>query len=85
MTKVEQRRAAPALEWTPGLRRLSGAHPRVAREWIAARRARTEGPDGGSAIAPRRLRLSDLRLYASDWIERLTGARIFEYRNYVLV
>ncbi len=74
------RPAAPGLEWTPGLRPLSGAHPRVAREWIAARRA-----TGGGAVAPRRLRPSDLRYYASDWIERLTGARVFEYRNYVLV
>src|SRR2546430_4567448 len=26
---------------------------------------------------------SHLRLYVSDWIERLTGSRLFEYRNYV--
>jgi hypothetical protein len=30
-----------------------------------------------------RLRLAHLRLYLSDWIERLTGVRLFEYRNYV--
>jgi len=76
------RQSASALEWTPGLHPLSGAHPRVAREWIAARRP--AGGDG-SAVAPRRLRLGDFRFYASDWIERLTGARVFEYRNYVLV
>jgi hypothetical protein len=29
--------------------------------------------------------LGHLRFYASDWIERLTGARVFEYRNYVEV
>jgi hypothetical protein len=77
---LERRRAAPALEWTPGLRRLAEAHPHVAREWIEARRVNRR--DG---IAPRRLRVSDLRFYLSDWIERLTGARVFEYRNYVPV
>ena len=79
----EQRRAAPELEWTPGLRRFVGTHPRVATEWIAARR-REAGGDG-SGVGPRRLRLSDLRYYVSDWVERLTGVRPFEYRNYVLV
>jgi hypothetical protein len=71
---------APVLEWTPGLRRLTVAHPRVALDWIAARRTA-----GRSGVAPRRLHVSDLRFYLSDWIERLTGARVFEYRNYVLV
>ena len=69
------------LEWTPLLRRFDGAHPRVAQEWIAARRRSAPAP----VVAARRLRLGDLRLYASDWIERLTGARVFEYRNYVEV
>ncbi len=79
---LEGRQAAPRLEWTPGLRPFTGAHPRVVQDWIAARRG---GAVGGSALEPRPFRLSDLRLYASDWIERMTGARIFEYRNYVLV
>src|SRR5438128_1933432 len=55
-------------------------HPRVAQEWIAARRHLH-----GDAIGPRRFRLSDLRYYVSDWIEQLTGVRVFEYRNYVEV
>jgi hypothetical protein len=80
--KLARRQAAPALEWTPGLRPFTGAHPRAAREWIAAHRAET---GAGSPIAPRRLRPGDLRYYVSDWIERLTGARVFEYRNYVVV
>jgi hypothetical protein len=25
-----------------------------------------------------------VRFYLSDWIERLTGARLFEFRNYDL-
>src|SRR2546427_4808783 len=70
-------RAGPA--WAPLLRRFDGTHPRVAQEWIAARR---HSPPG-HAVAPQRLRLGHLRLYASDWIERLTGVRVFEYRNYV--
>ena len=78
--KLERRQAAPMLEWTPGLRRLTAGHPRVVQDWIAPRRAA-----GASGVAPRGLRPSDLRFYVSDWIERLTGARVFEYRNYVLV
>jgi len=70
-----------ALYWTPLLHRFTGAHPRAAVAWIAARRAAAAGP----AVGPRRLKLTHLRLYLSDWIERLTGARLFEYRNYVEV
>ena len=79
--RLEARAALPTLYWTPLLRRFTGAHPRAAQSWIAARRAAAAGP----AVGPRRLRLAHLRLYLSDWIERLTGARLFEYRNYVEV
>src|SRR5216117_3848643 len=82
--RLGQRAAARrdgGLEWTPLLRRFEGTHPRVAQDWIAARRCLPAAP----VVAPRRLRLGHLRLYASDWIERLTGARVFEYRNYVEV
>jgi hypothetical protein len=41
--------------------------------------------DPGRAIGPRRLRPRDLRLYLSDAIERVTGARLFEFRNYDVV
>jgi glycosyltransferase involved in cell wall biosynthesis len=70
------------LEWTPLLRRFTGTHPRAAADWIAARR-RAAG--SASPVAPRRFKIHDLRFYLSDWIERLTGTRVFEYRNYVLV
>src|SRR5437879_3102391 len=50
---------------------------------LERRSAARRGSPPGHAVAPQRLRLRDLRLYASDWIERLTGARVFEYRNYV--
>jgi hypothetical protein len=69
------------LNWTPLLRRFAGGHPRAAQSWIAARRAAW----AGSTVGPRRLRPAHLRLYLSDWIERLTGRRPFEYRNYVEV
>jgi hypothetical protein len=70
----------PRLEWTPLLRRFAGTHPRVAAEWIQGRRACR-----ATAVGPRRLRIDHLRYYVSDWIERLTGTRVFEYRNYVIV
>lgn len=68
------------LEWIPLLRRFTGAHPQAALEWIAAR-----AHDPERVIGPRRLKPEHLRFYLSDWIERLTGARLFEFRNYELV
>ena len=68
------------LEWIPLLRPFAGAHPRAAREWIAER-----AHDPERIIGPRRFKPDHLRFYVSDWIERVTGARLFEFRNYVLV
>ncbi len=80
--RLEQRERVGQLEWTPLLRRFTGSHPRVAADWIASRR----GMGGGiPPLKARRVKLSDLRFYLSDWIERLTGTRLFEYRNYVVV
>jgi len=79
--RLERRAAQQGLNWTPLLRRFPGGHPRVAQSWIAARRTAW----AGSTVGPRRLRPAHLRLYLSDWIERLTGRRPFEYRNYVEV
>ena len=67
------------LDWIPLLRRFDGAHPTVAREWIAAR------ADALHRIGPRRLRARHARLYLSAAIERVIGTRPFEYRNYELV
>lgn len=72
--------ARPELEWIPFLRLFTGSHPRAAQEWI---RARAVDPE--RLIGPRRFKLEHLRYYISDWIERLTGARVFEFRNYELV
>jgi hypothetical protein len=70
----------PLLAWIPGIRPFHGAHPTVAREWIESR---FEDPE--RVIAPRRFRWHHLRYYVSGWIERLTGVRVFEFRNYKIV
>jgi hypothetical protein len=72
--------AQPLLPWTPGLRRFTGTHPAAAREWVAARRH-----DPERKVEPRRFRWRFLRYYISAAIERLTGARVFEFRNYKIV
>jgi hypothetical protein len=72
--------ARGTLGWMPLLRHFGGPHPRAVQDWIAARRHEAMLP-----LEPRRFRLGFLRYYASDWIERLTGARVFEFRNYVEV
>ncbi|HZI22986.1 MAG TPA: hypothetical protein VFD76_10730 [Gemmatimonadales bacterium] len=80
--RLEQRERVGQLEWTPLLRRFTGTHPRAAADWIGARRA---AAGGVPPLKDRHFKLSDLRFYLSDWIERLTGTRLFEYRNYVVV
>jgi hypothetical protein len=72
--------AQPLLPWTPGLRRFTGTHPAAARDWVAARRH-----DPERKVEPRRFRWRFLRYYISAAIERLTGARVFEFRNYKIV
>ena len=70
----------PLLRWFPGLRPFTGAHPAVARDWVEAHRH-----DGDRTVSPPRFEWKHLRYYASDVIERVTGARVFEFRNYRLV
>lgn len=70
----------PLLPWTPGLTRFTGTHPAAAREWVAGRRH-----DAERFIEPRRFRWGFLRYYISAAIERLTGVRVFEFRNYKIV
>src|SRR5439155_26752454 len=67
--QLEAHAELEALYWTPLLRRFTGSHPRAAEAWIAARRAAAGGP----AVGPRRLKVAHLRLYLSDWFERLTA------------
>jgi hypothetical protein len=70
----------PLLAWIPGIRRFTGTHPAVARRWIAARHH-----DPERTIEPRRFRWGFLRYYLSSVIERMTGVRVFEFRNYKIV
>jgi hypothetical protein len=70
----------PLLDWIPGIRKFQGEHPAVAHDWIEARRV-----DPDRVIAPRRFRWKFLRYYVSGLIERLTGVRVFEFRNYTIV
>jgi len=78
--RFDKEQARGHLEWIPLLRPFTGTHPAAAREWIAPR-----AHDPERVIGPRRFKLEHLRFYLSDWIERLTGARVFEFRNYELV
>lgn len=70
----------PLLDWMPGLKRFRKTHPAVARQWIESRAV-----DPDRVIAPPRLRWRFLRYYISGAIERLTGMRVFEFRNYEIV
>jgi hypothetical protein len=78
--RFDKEQARGFLEWIPLLRDFSASHPAAAHEWIAER---THDPD--RVIGPRRFKPEHVRFYISDWIERLTGARVFEFRNYVVV
>jgi hypothetical protein len=76
----EREARRPLLPWFPGLTRFAGSHPAVAREWVDARRHDVE-----RRVEPPHFEPEFLRFYASDIIERLTGARVFEFRNYTVV
>lgn len=68
------------LWWFPGLRPFRGTHPRAAQQWVEG-----HAVDPDRRISPPTFRLEHLRYYASDAVERLTGWRPFEFRNYRLV
>ncbi len=70
----------PLLAWMPGLQRFQGTHPAVAQRWIEGRQV-----DPERVIGPRKFRWRFLRYYISTAIERLTGARVFEFRNYEII
>jgi glycosyltransferase involved in cell wall biosynthesis len=71
---------AAVLRWFPGLRPFRGSHPQVAREWVAA-----HARDPERVVTPPFFDKEHLRFYASDLVERVTGIRPFEFRNYTLV
>ncbi|MGE0351668.1 MAG: hypothetical protein AB7I33_06900 [Gemmatimonadales bacterium] len=70
----------PLLPWFPGLTPFTGTHPAVAQTWVAER-----SHDPERQVEPPRFQWEHLRFYASDVIERLTGERVWEFRNYKLV
>ena len=76
-------RRSPVGERLPreiGLARFGGTHPQVMEGWIRARRgAMSEG------FAPIRWTRRRVALLAALGLERLTGWRPFEYRNYIEV
>ena len=76
----DSRPELPLLPWLPGLRRFEGTHPAAAREWIAAREADAEG-----RVGPPFFHRAFVRYVISGWIERMTGVRVFEFRNYRVV
>ena len=51
----------------------------------AGRRIEARHHDPDRVIEPRRFRWGFLRYYISSAIERLTGVRVFEFRNYKIV
>jgi len=75
--KMDQ--ARPLLPWFPGIRPFDGQHPGPAREWIDARRVNE------NLIEAPSFEREHIRLRLSNAVERLTGWRPFEYRNYTLV
>lgn len=70
----------PLLPWMPGLRPFTAGHPAAVRPWVDARRDAAAG-----RIGPRQFKRQFIRFYLSDLVERTTGARLFEYRNYTIV
>jgi glycosyltransferase involved in cell wall biosynthesis len=63
-----------------GLRRFKGNHPGIMDRWIAEHRPRMT-----AGFTPRPWDARGLSLLATLAVERLTGWRPFEYRNYVEV
>jgi hypothetical protein len=71
---------AAVLRWFPGLRPFVGTHPAAVQAWVEAR-----AHDPERVVTPPFFALEHLRFYASNIIERLTGTRPFEFRNYELL
>jgi hypothetical protein len=68
------------LAWQPGIGRYSGTHPETVTDWVAQRRGVFE-----DRVLPQEWSWQHLRHYASAMVERVTGRRPFEFRNYRVV
>jgi len=77
--RFDKEQARGHLEWIPLLKPFTGTHPAAARNWIEPR-----AHDPERVVGPRHFKVEHVRYYLSDWIERVTGARLFEFRNYEL-
>lgn len=77
-TENSKNPARPLLPWFPGLQHFPGPHPTFVADWIAARAGK------GSYVESPRFRSDHIRIWVSMVIERLTGSRPFEFRNYTL-
>jgi len=77
--RFDKEQARGHLEWIPLLKPFTGTHPAAARNWIEPR-----AHDPERVVGPPHFKVEHLRYYLSDWIERATGARLFEFRNYEL-
>jgi hypothetical protein len=69
----------PLLPWFPGLRPFAGRHPEPVAEWVAARRS------GELLVEPPRWGHTDIVSRVTFALERVSGLRPFEFRNYTLV
>ena len=78
--RLAKEQARDHLEWIPLLRDFTGTHPQAAHAWIAER-----SHDPERVVGPAHFKPAHIRFYVSDVIERLTGARVFEFRNYEVV
>lgn len=67
----------PLLPWIPGIEPFGDEHPVSARDWITGRRS------AGNLVGPRRDAPFQLRLRLLGLLERWTGWRPFEFRNYI--
>ena len=76
-----RRTRVPLLAWVPGIRRFAGAHPRRPQRWIEPRAARSRARDRAQALPAG----GSCGTMSPGLIERLTGIRVFEFRNYTLV
>ncbi len=68
------------LRWFPGIRPFTGTHPAVARRWVEQ-----HAVDPERRITEPNFRWDHVRFHVSDAVERLTGVRMFEFRNYQLI
>jgi glycosyltransferase involved in cell wall biosynthesis len=69
-------KSVQGLPWEYALKEFLGSHPEAVRGWLEMLEGRFPG------IESRSWNWHQLRMLVSDVVERSTGKRIFEYRNY---